>query len=317
MHRNSNITGNLNSTFHTAGILNFRHLQRADFQPLFRCKNASCFTGKERDEETGYGYFGARYMDHELMTMWLSVDPMADKYPNITPYAYCNWNPVRFVDPDGRELTDFKDKKGNLIKHIEDGQNVSYVIKGTGAQEHFEYESGNINAENIDYQTEVVVQEQQSYNMKNPDLKEKIDSKGNSTTFCNYAAQNIQEAVGSIPGNNNVLTTGKANEMAKAMAKSDNYISVTQQEAFSYADQGYLVISSWINPSGSHGHVATLSVGSNRGVGSEYANIGPAEYSGFKTYGATYGKSKQPYVKHYVYMRSSCKPVNIIASKPN
>ena len=37
------------------------------------------FTGKERDEETGYGYFGARYMDHELMTMWLSVDPMADK----------------------------------------------------------------------------------------------------------------------------------------------------------------------------------------------------------------------------------------------
>ena len=33
------------------------------------------FTGKERDEETGYGYFGARYMDHELMTMWLNVDP--------------------------------------------------------------------------------------------------------------------------------------------------------------------------------------------------------------------------------------------------
>ena len=62
------------------------------------------FTGKERDEETGFGYFGARYMDHELMTMWLSVDPMADKYPNISPYAYCNWNPVRLVDPDGKEV---------------------------------------------------------------------------------------------------------------------------------------------------------------------------------------------------------------------
>lgn len=62
------------------------------------------FTGKERDEETGYGYFGARYMDHELMTMWLSVDPMADKYPSISPYAYCAWNPVRLVDPDGREI---------------------------------------------------------------------------------------------------------------------------------------------------------------------------------------------------------------------
>ena len=62
------------------------------------------FTGKERDAETGYGYFGARYMDHELMTMWLSVDPMADKYPSISPYAYCAWNPVRLVDPDGREI---------------------------------------------------------------------------------------------------------------------------------------------------------------------------------------------------------------------
>lgn len=62
------------------------------------------FTGKERDEETGFGYFGARYMDHELTTMWLSVDPMADKYPSISPYAYCAWNPVKLVDPDGREI---------------------------------------------------------------------------------------------------------------------------------------------------------------------------------------------------------------------
>lgn len=45
------------------------------------------FTGKERDEETGYGYFGTRYLDYELMTIWLSVDPMADKYPSISPYA--------------------------------------------------------------------------------------------------------------------------------------------------------------------------------------------------------------------------------------
>ena len=59
------------------------------------------FTGKERDEETGYSYFGARYMDHELMTMWLSVDPLADKYPSISPYAYCAWNPVKLVDPNG------------------------------------------------------------------------------------------------------------------------------------------------------------------------------------------------------------------------
>ena len=61
------------------------------------------FTGKERDEETGYGYFGARYMDHELMTMWLSVDPIADKYPSISPYNYCMWNPVTVIDPNGMD----------------------------------------------------------------------------------------------------------------------------------------------------------------------------------------------------------------------
>ena len=67
-------------------------------------QDSVAFTGKERDSETGYGYFGARYMDHELMTMWLSVDPMADKYPSISPYAYCAWNPMKLVDPNGREI---------------------------------------------------------------------------------------------------------------------------------------------------------------------------------------------------------------------
>ena len=54
-------------------------------------------------------------MDHELMTMWLSVDPMADKYPTISPYAYCAWNPVKLVDPDGREIGDFFDNNGNYL----------------------------------------------------------------------------------------------------------------------------------------------------------------------------------------------------------
>ncbi len=73
------------------------------------------FTGKERDEETGYGYFGARYMDHELMTMWLSVDPMSDKYPSMSPYSYCAWNPMKLVDPDGREIDDYFSKSGKYL----------------------------------------------------------------------------------------------------------------------------------------------------------------------------------------------------------
>ena len=61
------------------------------------------FTGKELDEETGYGYFGARYYDPTILTSWTAVDPMADKYPSLSPYNYCAWNPIKLVDPDGRE----------------------------------------------------------------------------------------------------------------------------------------------------------------------------------------------------------------------
>ncbi len=75
----------------------------------------SSFTGKEKDEETGYGYFGARYMDHELTTMWLSVDPMADKYPNISPYNYCMWNPIVLVDPNGENGIKIIDKQSKTI----------------------------------------------------------------------------------------------------------------------------------------------------------------------------------------------------------
>lgn len=58
-------------------------------------------TGKEKDSESGYHYFGARYYDSEALTGWLSVDPMSDKYPSMSPYNYCAWNPVKLVDPDG------------------------------------------------------------------------------------------------------------------------------------------------------------------------------------------------------------------------
>ncbi len=76
---------------------------------------AQSSTGKERDSETGFSYFGARYYDSDLMTGWLSVDPMADKYPRLSPYAYCGWNPIRLVDPDGRMVDDYTAKQDGTI----------------------------------------------------------------------------------------------------------------------------------------------------------------------------------------------------------
>ena len=82
----------------------------------YHVDSAFSFTGKERDEETGYSYFGARYYDADLLTGWVSVDPMADKYPSISPYAYCAWNPVKLVDPDGQDIW-LVNKNGERIKY--------------------------------------------------------------------------------------------------------------------------------------------------------------------------------------------------------
>lgn len=62
------------------------------------------YNGKEKDYESGFHYYGARYYWSELLTGWLSVDPMADKYPSISPYAYCAWNPIICIDPDGEKI---------------------------------------------------------------------------------------------------------------------------------------------------------------------------------------------------------------------
>ena len=67
------------------------------------------FTGKELDNQNGLNWydFGARWFDVAGVPMWTSVDPLAEKYYNITPYSYCMGNPVMFIDPDGRAPGDF------------------------------------------------------------------------------------------------------------------------------------------------------------------------------------------------------------------
>jgi hypothetical protein len=44
------------------------------------------------------------------LQMWLSVDPMSEKFPSMSPYNYCANNPVILVDPDGREFVNNDDK---------------------------------------------------------------------------------------------------------------------------------------------------------------------------------------------------------------
>jgi len=60
------------------------------------------YTGKERDKESLYDYFGARYYDGRI-GRWGQVEPLFDKFPSITPYNYSLNNPLRLIDPNGAD----------------------------------------------------------------------------------------------------------------------------------------------------------------------------------------------------------------------
>lgn len=73
------------------------------------------FNAKELDNETGLYYYGARYLD-PTGAMWLSVDPMWEKYIDANPYNYCHGNPINMTDPTGMfEVKQYSDEElGNL-----------------------------------------------------------------------------------------------------------------------------------------------------------------------------------------------------------
>lgn len=58
---------------------------------------------------------------------WLSVDPMADKYPGWSPYNYTFCNPLTFIDPNGADVSDFYDRDGDH-KHIDDNDENAYLV---------------------------------------------------------------------------------------------------------------------------------------------------------------------------------------------
>jgi len=91
------------------------------------------FSAKERDPETGLSYFGSRYYSSDL-SVWLSVDPMAAKYPSLSPYVYCADNPVRLVDPDGEEIGDFYDQWGRKIGSDGHADDIVFIVSDQNSQ---------------------------------------------------------------------------------------------------------------------------------------------------------------------------------------
>ena len=81
------------------------------------------FNGKELDQETNLTYFGARYLDMKT-SLWLNTDPLSGYNPtfehehyidgqhnggifnpmNLNTYGYTYQNPIRYIDPNGKQV---------------------------------------------------------------------------------------------------------------------------------------------------------------------------------------------------------------------
>ena len=97
------------------------------------------YCGKYLDRKHGldlYDY-GARLYD-PAAAFWTSPDPLCEKYYNISPYAFCNDNPVTFIDPDGRFIDTAWDAANvamgvtSFISNVTAGNIVGAALDGAG-----------------------------------------------------------------------------------------------------------------------------------------------------------------------------------------
>ena len=165
----------------------------ADFTPFSRPSS----TGKELDEETGFGYFGARYYDPTLLTSWTAVDPMSDKYPSLSPYNYCAWNPMKLVDPDGEAIYAYDEKTQLAI--------MGYMKKLFGETNIFKFKTnGNLEINHKEFR--------KYYKTATDDQKKLLDG-------FNEAIRSSKVATVKIQDNDNYFSF---------QASNDKYIQVSQ-----------------------------------------------------------------------------------------
>ena len=138
--------------------------------------------------------YGARQYD-PVLGRWDRMDPLCEKYYDISPYVYCGDNPVMLVDPDGKEVRDGlggynKDNKDlkQLIQYLakHDDPN-SIMIVAHGVVKEGEKMASSINIKTYDPKTK---EWNDNYISTGKELSQFLFQ--NSNVWKNYKAGNIK-----------------------------------------------------------------------------------------------------------------------------
>ena len=87
------------------------------------------YGAKELDRENGLNLYDSQARHYDpILGRTTTLDPKATEYFSISPYAWCAGNPVKFVDPDGRDAT-------VVINGLNVTINVNIYIYGSGASQ--------------------------------------------------------------------------------------------------------------------------------------------------------------------------------------
>ncbi|MFV0586715.1 DUF6443 domain-containing protein [Bacteroides reticulotermitis] len=102
-------------------------------ESTFTDKQPYKYNNKELDMENGLNLYDyeARQLDLGV-PRFTTIDPLAEKYYSISPYAYCANNPLRFMDPDGRDVWEIN-QNGEIVNRIKDKtQDAFYKVDSEG-----------------------------------------------------------------------------------------------------------------------------------------------------------------------------------------
>ena len=101
------------------------------------------FSGKEDQSFLGASIplldFGARMYD-PTTARWTAIDPMAEDYHGVSPYAYCLGNPISIIDPNGRWITlyynghEYRYQDGQFLQYQTEGNNAGSYVPTSDAQ---------------------------------------------------------------------------------------------------------------------------------------------------------------------------------------